>query len=200
VAGGASGRGLLRGIARAVADALIGSQRRPGSDRGRGSRGRPATLRAARRGSDAASPALGLEDSPGRNGADATRDLTPHESGALRPSYAPHPDGDPDPGEVVWTWVPYVENDGRGKDRPVLIIARIDGDTTAGCYLSTKAHRDFVSVGTGGWDSQGRESFLSPERVLRITDSGMRREGHVLPRERFAPAVQAVMRRHGIRG
>ncbi|GAB5080487.1 hypothetical protein ARTHROSP310_36360 [Arthrobacter sp. AD-310] len=28
------------------------------------------------------------------------------------------PDGEPDPGEVVWTWVPYQEDHGRGKDRP----------------------------------------------------------------------------------
>lgn len=138
--------------------------------------------------------------SPGRGGQTATRELTASETRLLRPSYEPNPDGDPDPGEVVWTWVPYVENDGRGKDRPVLIIARIDDETTAGCYLSTKQHRGFVSVGTGGWDSQGRESFLSPERVLRVTNGGMRREGHVLDRSRFVDAVAAVVREHGIRG
>ncbi len=131
--------------------------------------------------------------------ATTTRDLTPAEVRDLRPSYQPHPDGDPDPGEIVWTWVPYAENDGRGKDRPVLIIARIDARTTAGCYLSTKQHRGFVSVGSGGWDGQGRESFLAPDRVLRIPDEGMRREGHVLGRDRFARAVETVARTHGIR-
>lgn len=140
----------------------------------------------------------GERESPGRLGAGATRDLSPAEIRALRPSYSPQIDGDPDPGEVVWTWVPYVENDGRGKDRPVLIIARIDAQTFAGCYLSTKPHRDFVSVGAGGWDSQGRESFLSPERVLRITAGGMRREGQVLPRDRFDRAIAVVSRIQGI--
>ncbi|MFT4231375.1 MAG: hypothetical protein QM606_01165 [Leucobacter sp.] len=140
------------------------------------------------------------EDSPGRDGDGATRDLSPAEIRSLRIGYEPKPDGDPDPGEVVWTWVPYVENDGRGKDRPVLIIARIDASTTAGCYLSTKQHRGFVSVGTGGWDGQGRESFLSPERVLRVSDDGMRREGHVLSRDRFARAAEVVAGLHGIRG
>ena len=38
-------------------------------------------------------------------------------------SYEPQTDGAPDPGEVVWTWVPFEENDGRGKDRPVLVVA-----------------------------------------------------------------------------
>ncbi|GAA1619674.1 type II toxin-antitoxin system PemK/MazF family toxin [Leucobacter chromiireducens] len=137
-------------------------------------------------------------ESPGQYGAGATRDLTPAEARGLSVSYAPQVDGDPDPGEIVWTWVPYVENDGRGKDRPVLIIARLDAETTAGCYLSTKQHRGFVSIGAGPWDSKGRESFLSPERLLRVTHDGMRREGTVLPRERFEPAVAALLRARGL--
>jgi hypothetical protein len=34
-------------------------------------------------------------------------------------SYAPRRDGLPDPGEVVWAWVPYEEDARRVKDRPV---------------------------------------------------------------------------------
>jgi hypothetical protein len=139
------------------------------------------------------------DDSPGRFGNGATRDLTPAEIRSLRPSYSPKLDGDPDPGEVIWTWVPYVENDGRGKDRPVLIVAAIDGQAAwAACYLSTKEHRDFVSIGTGAWDSKGRESFLSPERVLRVTEAGMRRESAGIDRARFERAVAVVLRLHGV--
>lgn len=138
--------------------------------------------------------------SPGRYGLGATRDLDAAEIRALRPSYSPRIDGEPDPGEIVWTWVPYSENDGRGKDRPVLIIARIDEGSFAGCYLSTKPHRGFVSVGTGGWDSQRRESFLAPDRVLRVETGGMRREGQILARDRFEHAVDAVSRLHRING
>jgi len=137
-------------------------------------------------------------ESPGRCGAAATRDLDAAEIRALTPSYSPVIDGDPDPGEVVWTWVPYVEHDGRGKDRPVLVIARLGGGRYAGCYLSTTAHDGFVSVGSGGWDSKGRESFLSPERVLLVTDAGMRREGQILPKDRFDRALEAVAERHGL--
>lgn len=165
--------------------------------RSRRSSGRGGAAGGGRSGS---APLSWADDSPGRLGASATRELDAAEIRGLRPSYSPSLDGDPDPGEVVWTWVPYVENDGRGKDRPVLIIARIDATTFAGCYLSTKQHRGFVSVGRGGWDSQGRESFLAPERVLRISDEGMRREGQVLPRDRFDRAVAAVARLHSIRG
>ncbi len=136
--------------------------------------------------------------SPGQIGDGATRDLTAVELRAIRPSFVPSLDGEPDPGEVIWTWVPYVENDGRGKDRPVLIIAHLDSGGWAACYLSTKQHRGFVSVGTGPWDSQGRESFLSPERVLRVTVQGMRRESMGVDRLHFDRAVQAVKHWHGL--
>lgn len=143
-----------------------------------------------------ASPLPREQESPGQNGNGATRDLTLGELKRIRPSYAPDLDGEPDPGEVIWTWVPYVENDGRGKDRPVLIIARLDSESWAACYLSTKQHRDFVAVGTGSWDSQGRVSYLSPERVLRVTEQGMRRESTGVDRAHYDRAVQAIWAWH----
>lgn len=152
--------------------------------------------RTARRGEefDSSTQQMG---SPGQFGPHRTRDLDARTARKLIPSYSPALDGDPDPGEVVWTWVPYVENDGRGKDRPVLIIARIDATSFAACYLSTKEHDGFVSIGSGGWDPEGRESFLSPERVLQVDETGMRREGQALALPRFARAVNVVAREHG---
>ena len=41
--------------------------------------------------------------------------------GPLTPRYSPNPDGRPDPGEIVWTWVPYEEDHSQGKDRPCLL-------------------------------------------------------------------------------
>ncbi len=190
----------------ALIDLLVASLR-PGK-RGeakasrRGSARPTATLKSGGAQSGAGSRATvrsdGFAESPGHFGPGATRELSKAEIRALRPSYAPSLDGEPDPGEVIWTWVPYVENDGRGKDRPVLIIARIDANTWAGCYLSTKEHRGFVSVGSGPWDSQGRESFLSPERVLRVSAKGMRRESTGMERATFERAVAVVMRAHGL--
>lgn len=136
------------------------------------------------------------DSSPGQFGAGATRDAAASELRGAKLEYAPSMDGDPDPGEIVWTWVPYVENDGRGKDRPVLIIGRIDSTTVFGCYVSSKYHRDFISIGSGAWDSQGRESFVSPERILRVTHDGMRREGATVARERFTDAVRGVLEYH----
>ncbi|MGR4009725.1 hypothetical protein FW756_03925 [Leucobacter sp. 1207-22] len=193
-------------LARKVLDILLPGEKRrsPGSTssspgRKSGGRGsaRPNSRARADRTSAYQDPVV-----PGRDGgADSiTRDLTLAEKQSLRFEYAPNRDGDPDPGEVVWTWVPYAENDGRGKDRPVLILGRVSHTALAGCYLSTKQHRDFIPVGTGGWDPQHRPSFLSPERLLRVTHAGMRREGHEVDRETFIAAATAVARTHHLRG
>jgi len=64
------------------------------------------------------------------------------------------------PGEVVWTWVPFEENDGRGKDRPVLVVAVEPAGTYLAVQLTSKDHDgqgDFVSVArAGGTASTGR--------------------------------------------
>src|SRR4051812_39873136 len=52
-------------------------------------------------------------------------------------SYAPSPDGAADPGEIVWTWVPYEDDPSQGKDRPVLIVGR-EGHTALGLMLSSQ--------------------------------------------------------------
>ncbi|MEO7447120.1 MAG: type II toxin-antitoxin system PemK/MazF family toxin, partial [Humibacillus sp.] len=54
-------------------------------------------------------------------------------------TYAPRPDGRPDPGEIVWTWVPYEEDHSQGKDRPVLVIGR-EGDWLVALQLTSKDH------------------------------------------------------------
>ncbi len=103
-------------------------------------------------------------------------------------TYAPDPDGSADPGEIVWTWVPYEENDGRGKDRPLLVVGRSGGDLVGLMLSSRQDHagdRDWVSIGSGAWDREGRESFVRLDRVLEVDEHGIRREGAVLDRARF---------------
>lgn len=142
----------------------------------------------------------GDESWPGRSGPSATTELEPASIRRVRFSYTPDRDGEPDPGEVVWTWVPYEENDGRGKDRPVVVVAAgAPGEFLAVQLTSTpRDHdQDAVSLGAGPWDPQGRPSWARLDRVFRVHAEGMRREAASLDRERYALLVDALAARYG---
>lgn len=133
-------------------------------------------------------------------GATATIEVPPPGRSALRIAYAPDRDGEPDAGEVVWTWVPYVENDGRGKDRPVLVIGRQDSERVYAVKLTSKAHdgdRDFLPLGAGEWDARGRPSWVDIDQVYSVHREGLRREASALDLERFMRVADALHRRYG---
>jgi hypothetical protein len=120
-------------------------------------------------------------------------------------AYDPHPDGEPDPGEVVWTWVPYEDDPQQGKDRPVLLIAR-DGDRLIALPMTSKDHdrdqrqenrdgRFWFDLGSGPWDPAGRPSEVRLDRLLVVDPADVRREGAVLDETRF-DAVAAAVRPH----
>jgi hypothetical protein len=116
----------------------------------------------------------------------------------LEIQYTPQLDGDPDPGEVVWTWVPFEEDATLGKDRPVVIIGR-RGDVLSGVALTTKNHGDgTVEVGTGEWDSRHRTSYAKVDRLLDINADAVRREGAILNRRQFDEVIDAVVRLHQV--
>ncbi|MET0147350.1 MAG: type II toxin-antitoxin system PemK/MazF family toxin [Ilumatobacteraceae bacterium] len=117
----------------------------------------------------------------------------------VRIEYTPALDGDPDPGEVVWTWVPFEEDPTLGKDRPVIVIGR-RGDALCGVALTTKhgERADHVEVGTGPWDAQGRMSYAKVDRLLDIEPGEVRREGAILGRRRFDAVIEAVDRLHDV--
>ncbi|MDL9979728.1 type II toxin-antitoxin system PemK/MazF family toxin [Microbacterium sp. ASV49] len=147
----------------------------------------------------APAPSGGL-DTPGRAGAAATVEIDPPGRHALRITYAPVRDAVPDAGEVVWTWVPYAERDGRGKDRPVLVIGRRDADTVYAVKLTSKAHdgqRDFLPIGSGPWDAQGRPSWVDVDQFYLVHRKGMRREAAALDLDRFTRIAAELHRRYG---
>jgi hypothetical protein len=117
-----------------------------------------------------------------------TRTATQRQLSGKHLVYAPKLDGAADPGEVVWTWVEYEEGDGRGKDRPVLVVGR-DGDELLGLMLSSNADREgqrgWLGLGAGTWDGANRSSWVRLDRTLSVPEHGIRREGAVLDRERF---------------
>ena len=151
----------------------------------------------------AAGPLLtGGRPSPGRSGSSATVEIDPARVRGVRLTHAPSRDGEPDPGEIVWTWVPYEENDGRGKDRPVAIVAAAAPGEYLAVQLTSKPHyddRDHVALGTGAWDPQGRPSWARIDRVFRVHADGMRREAAALDAARFGLVASALAARYGWR-
>ena len=121
-------------------------------------------------------------------------------------SYAPNPGNGnvADPGEIVWTWVPFEEDHTRGKDRPVLVIGH-DGHWLLALPLTSKDHdrdlgkearagRRWTDIGSGPWDRQGRDSEVRLDRILRVDPAGVRRMGAVLDESRFNQVAMALRR------
>ena len=132
---------------------------------------------------------------PRPGGSAPSRDVT---TAGLTFEYSPEMDGDPDPGEVVWTWVPYEEDSSQGKDRPVVLIGR-RGSMLIGVPLTSKPHDNEaqVPVGTGSWDREGRPSYAKLERLLEVDAGKVRREGAILSRKHFDDVVAGIRREHG---
>jgi hypothetical protein len=121
-------------------------------------------------------------------------------------SYAPRSDGRPDPGEVVWGWVPFEDDPSKGKDRPVLLIGR-KGGQWLGLMLTSKDHdrdaadearwgRHWMDVGTGGWDRERRPSEVRLDRLITLAPDAVRREGAALDRRTFDQVVAEAGRFH----
>ena len=114
--------------------------------------------------------------------------------------YSPDQDGDPDAGEIVWTWVPYAENDGRGKDRPVLVIARESTERVYAVKLTSKdkaGRDDRLGIGSGPWDSSGRPSWVDTDQLYIVHRDGMRREAAALDLDRFTRVASVLHQAYG---
>jgi len=168
------------------------------------SRKAPAPAKAPRPRPPARRPAPG-----GGEDARPTRGGALAHTGGGRIAYAPERDGDPDPGEIVWAWVPYEEDVSRGKDRPLLLLGyaaekRYAGsapDLLLAVMLSSKdhsGHRGWVSIGTGAWDRQQRPSSVRIDRLFAVPSSAVRREGAALDRARFETVATAARAEHGL--
>ena len=129
------------------------------------------------------------EDAPAiAAGRPVTKNSFPTAQRARKLVYAPDLDGRAEPGEIVWTWVVYEDDPTRGKDRPVLVVGR-DRRTLLGLMLSSQEHhrddRNWVGIGSGSWDYDGRASWVRLDRVLDVPEESIRREGAILDRVTF---------------
>jgi hypothetical protein len=185
-------RGLGRAALRAVTE-----QRRGGA---RSSGGRATVARTGPR------PTVASGD-----GASALADRT--GTAPLSLGYAPRTDAHPDPGEIVWAWVPFEEDLRQGKDRPVLVIAEEpataggpdgSGDVLIALMLTSRDRAPsggtatdehgatWVDIGSGDWDSRGRPSEVRADRLLRLAPQAVRRAGGRLDRARYDRVAEAV--------
>lgn len=115
-------------------------------------------------------------------------------------TFSPEADGEPDPGEIVWTWVPYEEDPSVGKDRPVVVLGTADDDPGAYAVLmvSSRAHigdSDWLPIGAGDWDRDRRPSFVRLDRLLKVTSRAVRREGAALSADQYRAVVAALRNR-----
>jgi len=116
--------------------------------------------------------------------------------------YAPKADGAPDPGEIVWTWVPFQEDASKGKDRPVLLIGH-DGAWLLGLMLTSKDHdhdtrrrENWLDIGAGSWDRQRRPSEVRLDRIIRVDPRAVRREGATVSRGVFYEVSHSLSTLH----
>ena len=125
-------------------------------------------------------------------------------------SYTPAMDGDADPGEVVWTWVPYQEDATVGKDRPAVVIGA-QGDGVYILQLTSKNHtrdaaqeaaagRYWLDIGAGDWDCKSRPSEVRLDRALWVKATDVRREGSILPKATWQLIVDALKEHYRLRG
>ena len=140
---------------------------------------------------------------PASTGASDGSDYPGDYRGMINFEYSPSLDGDADPGEIVWTWVPFEEDHSQGKDRPVLLVGR-DGEYLLALMMTSKDHNNrehadsnYLDIGSGPWDPQGRASEVKLNRVIRVRPDAMRREGAIMPEDTFRLIERAWTRRNG---
>lgn len=197
---------MLRAAGAALLDSLTSPTRargRSGTARTSGGTGRGGTAGRSERGHQGAADCAHGNASPHSTPytPSGVREV-PVSEALAHTSYSPSPDGDADPGEVVWTWVPFQEDPTRGKDRPVVILGRA-GQGVYAVQMTSKDHdrdaeqearngRHWLDIGAGAWDAQGRPSEVRLDRALWVPTQGVRREGAVLPRPTFDRIVAGL--------
>lgn len=153
--------------------------------------------------SSSAKPSAPKPSAPASTGASDGSDYPGDYRDMINFEYSPSLDGDADPGEIVWTWVPFEEDHSQGKDRPVLLVGR-DGEYLLALMMTSKDHNNrehadpnYLDIGSGPWDPQGRASEVKLNRVIRVRPDAMRREGAIMPEDTFRLIERAWTRHNG---
>ncbi|MFP7364299.1 type II toxin-antitoxin system PemK/MazF family toxin [Corynebacterium callunae] len=114
--------------------------------------------------------------------------VVPSESMARMLFYAPDMDGQADPGEVVWIWAPAEGPGMPPRERAMMVVGRNRSSILGllvSCNPEHRGEESWIDIGAGGWDPRGRQSWVRLDRVLEVSELGIRRQGTVIPKSRF---------------
>lgn len=120
--------------------------------------------------------------------------------GGVRVTYDPdYPDGGPDPGEIVWAKIPFEDDPTQSKDRPVLVIGRVEGSTRLAAVQLTsqiKGRGWELPIGSGSWDRSGKPSAINMGRIVQIGAKNYRREGSKFDEKKFDAVIGRLAAYH----
>ncbi|WP_285116465.1 hypothetical protein [Leifsonia sp. fls2-241-R2A-40a] len=80
-----------------------------------------------------------------------------------------------------------------------LDLAACQAETVGDPGAREKQFSCYLAIGAGNWDGRHRPSFVRLDRVFRVQQSGMRREGAALDVRRFDTVRRALAARYGWR-
>ncbi|MDO4761390.1 MAG: growth inhibitor PemK [Corynebacterium sp.] len=114
--------------------------------------------------------------------------------------YAPNMDGQVDPGEVVFLFVPGETPADEPIERAIVVVAR-SGDQVAGLLTSPNpehaSKETWIDIGAGPWDPAGRQSWACLDKVIRVPELAIRRQGAVIPQRRFSRIANKLRSEYG---
>lgn len=114
--------------------------------------------------------------------------------------YAPNMDGQVDPGEVVFFLAQGDNASDQPQERALIVVGRI-GDQITGLLTSPNPNnqwkKTWIDIGAGPWDTQGRQAWARVDKVIRISESDIRRQGAVIPPARFERIAMRLRDEYG---
>lgn len=116
--------------------------------------------------------------------------FTVHPTAAMARSiyYAPDMDGQADPGEVVWMWAPAGTPHHLPQERAIVIVGRTKFNLLGLLISDCPRHEEednWMDIGSGAWDTAGQQAWVRLDRIVEVNESGIRRQGAIIPRRRF---------------
>ncbi|WP_246118161.1 type II toxin-antitoxin system PemK/MazF family toxin [Corynebacterium canis] len=146
---------------------------------------------------------LGLDAPPNdepRRRAIAVVNAKPTHALARSLYYAPDMDGQADPGEVVWIMVNTNGPDKPPMERAIVVVGRAAHNILGLLISPDDAHKEehnWLDIGAGAWDEASRQCWVRLDKVLEVPELHIRRQGAIIPRQRFERIANRLRKEYG---